>query len=515
MFHPSPRQSPWLLTAAILGCALGGCVVGPKYHAPSATVAPPPPAYKEAATPNVPAPAAATAADPTAGGLGVWTPAQPQDAQLRGKWWEIYNDAELNALEEQLNIDNQNIKQSFENFMAARAMIRESRAQLFPAVGANPSYAHSHSSANVSGGTTSSLIDLPIDVSWEPDLWGKIRNTVHLAQYSAQVSAADLENERLTEQANLAIYFFELRGQDALQQILQATVAGDQKSLELVRAQYETGVVDKIAVVQAQNALDAAQSQATNLGLARAQYEHAIATLIGKPASEFSLPVKPLLATPPPIPVGLPSQLLERRPDIAAAERSMAAANAQIGIAYAAYYPSLTLSASGALESKLWKNLLDWPSRVWSMGPSASETIFDGGSRRATVNQYTAVYNADLAGYRQTVLTALQQVEDALSNLRILTQQIEQQHRAVESAQEVLTLETSRYEMGLDPYIDVVSEQNTLLAARQTLAQLEIQRMTASVQLVEALGGGWDRAQLPTTQQLTAKPSPAGTALRQ
>ena len=331
-----------LLAAVVLSCVLTGCMVGPKYHPPTTQA---PPAYKESPA-NVPqksaAPPATTSTDPTLGGLGDWTVAQPQDASLRGKWWEIYGDPELNALEEQLNINNQNIKQFFENFMAARAIVRQAHAQLFPTVSTGPSWSRSRSSSNmpnVTGaagrapvnGATSTLIDVPAAVSWEPDLWGKIRNTVRQAQYSAQISAADLENERLTEQASLATFFFQLRGQDALQQILDATVAADQKSLELARAQYETGLSDQIAVVQAQTTLQSAQSLATNLGIARAQYEHAIATLIGKAASDFSIPAKPLLTTPPPIPVGLPSQLLERRPDIAAAERSMAAANAQIG----------------------------------------------------------------------------------------------------------------------------------------------------------------------------------------
>lgn len=508
-----------LLAAAILSCVLAGCVVGPKYHAPTTQA---PPDYKESPANAVQRPAApvpATApADPTLGGMGGWTVAQPKDASLRGKWWEIYNQPELNSLEEQLNIDNQSIKQSFENFMAARAIVRQAHAQFFPTVTAGASGSRSRVSANATSGgnqgATVTILDLPVDVSWEPDLWGKIRNTVRQAQYSAQLSAADLENERLTEQAGLASYYFELRGQDALIEILKATVAADQKALDYARAQYETGIGAQIAVVQAESILENVQSQLTNLGVARAQYEHAIAVLVGKAASDFSIRSRPLLITPPNIPVGLPSQLLERRPDIAAAERTLAAANAQIGIAHAAYYPNLSLSASGGFESSTWKHLLDWPSRFWSIGPSVSETIFDAGLRRATVNQYVATYNADLAGYRQTVLTAFQQVEDDLAALRILTEQIQQQHTAVESTKRALELEMARYQTGVDPYLLVVIEQTALLSAQQTMAQIEIQRATASVQLIEALGGGWNRSQLPNPQQVTAKPASSDTVLQ-
>ena len=518
-------KSRSLLLAAALTCALAGCTVGPKYHPPTTQA---PDAYKESPTnvpPQAPAPSVGTASDPTLGGLGVWTVAKPQDALLRGKWWEIYNDAELNALEEQLNINNQNIKQYFENFMAARAIVRQAHAQLFPTVSTAPSWSRSRSSSNLVNttggggstlrGTTSTLIELPVDASWAPDLWGKVRNTIRQAQYSAQLSAADLENERLTEQASLAIFFFELRGQDALQQILNETVAADQKSLDYTRAQYETGLTDQLAVVQAESTLQSAQSQATNLGVARAQYEHAIAVLIGKIASDFSIPAKPMLITPPPIPIGLPSQLLERRPDIAAAERAMAAANAQIGIGYAAYYPNLSFSPAAGFQSSTWEHLVDWPSRFWSIGPTISQNIFDAGLRRATVQQYIATYNANLAAYRQTVLAGFQQVEDALATLRILTQQIQQQRKAVESATVALDLETKRYQEGIDPYIDVVIQQNTLLSSQQILAQIEIQRTTASVQLIEALGGGWDNTQLPTPQQVIAKPEKADTTIQQ
>jgi NodT family efflux transporter outer membrane factor (OMF) lipoprotein len=421
-----------------------------------------------------------------------------------------------------MNIDNQNIRQAFEDFMEARALVREARSQYFPTVSVGGAYTRSRTSSNVgsasstgtSSGQQSQVFSLPADVSWEPDLWGRVRNTVHASQYTAQLTAADLENERLTEQASLAQYFFEIRGQDALQKILNDTVEADKKALESEKARYDTGVDDQISLVEAQTTLESAQSAAINIGIARAQYEHAIAMLVGRPASTFSIPVEPRTSAPPPIPVGLPSQLLERRPDIAAAERNMAAANAQIGVAYAAYYPALTLSASGGVESSALKNLLDWPSRFWSVGPSISETVYDGGLRRATVNQYIATYNANGATYRQSVLTAFQQVEDSLAEVRILSQQILRQREAVDSAQTFLRLELGRYETGIDPYIDVVTAQTTLLSNQQSLAVLEVQEMTASVQLIEALGGGWDRSQLPTPAQVTQKPSKSETAIQ-
>jgi NodT family efflux transporter outer membrane factor (OMF) lipoprotein len=489
-----------------LAMVLAGCMVGPKYHVPPATAQAPPTSYKES-------PSQSQDSDG-------WKVAQPQDAMLRGKWWEIYNDSELNSLEDQLDINNQNIKQYFENFMEARALIAEARSQLFPTVTVGPSYTRSKTSGNLGNssianpGQQSSVGSLPATISWEPDLWGRVRNTIRNAQYNAQLSAADLENERLTEQASLAVYFFEIRGQDALQKILNDTVEADKKALQLTQSLYETGIDDRISVVEAENTLQNAQSTAINLGVARAQYQHAIAVLIGTNASSFSIPVRPSLVDPPPIPVGLPSQLLERRPDIAAAERNMAAANAEIGIAYAAFYPTLALSADGGFESSTFKHLFDYSSRFWSIGPTVDETIYDAGLRRATVNQYVATYNADIASYRQTVLTAFQQVEDYLAAVRIISQQILQQQQAVKSAQEFVTLETARYETGVDPYVNVVTAQTTLLTDQQTLAGLHVQEMTSSVQLIEALGGGWDRTQLPTPSQVSQKLTKAETAIQ-
>jgi NodT family efflux transporter outer membrane factor (OMF) lipoprotein len=490
-----------------------GCAVGPKYHPPAPQ--PPAAAYKESPTQF----------KENEG----WTVAQPADAKLRGKWWEIFNDPELNALEEQLDINNQNIKEYFENFMEARALVREARAQYFPTLATTPSFNRSRTSGNLSttpvntSGTgtapkpqlQSTIYSLPLEASWEPDLWGKVRNTVHETQYAAQVSAADLESERLTEQASLAEYFFEIRGQDMLQRIYNDTVEADQKAYDLARSLYETGISDRISMVEAETTLQSAQAGATNVGIARAQYEHAIAVLVGKAASDFSIPVKPMTTAPPPIPVGVPSELLERRPDVAAAERAMAEANANIGIAYAAYYPNLTLSAAGGFESSAFTHWLSWPSRFWSVGASLSETIFDAGLRRATVQQYVASYNANLASYRQTVLAAFQQVEDALAEVRILSKAIQQEQQAVNSAQTYLKLEQARYDTGIDPYVDVLIAQTTLLADQQTLNNLQVEQMTYAVALVEALGGGWDRSQLPSAQQVTQKPLKSETTIEQ
>jgi NodT family efflux transporter outer membrane factor (OMF) lipoprotein len=501
------------LCAAALLLILPGCVVGPKYHPPAPPA--PAPVYKESPTQFKDA--------------GDWTVAQPADAKLRGKWWEIFNDPDLNALEDQLDINNQNIKQYFENFMAARAVVREARSQYFPTLSVAPSVTHSRASADVGVPTTntsgtgassspqlqSTLYSLPLEASWEPDLWGKVRNTVRQAQYASQVSAADLENERLTEQASLAEYFFEIRGQDKLQQIYDDTVKADQDQYELTRSLYDAGIDDQISVVQAETTLRSAQAGATNVGVARAQYEHAIAVLLGRTASNFSIPVKPMTVAPPPIPIGVPSELLERRPDVAAAERTMAEANAAIGIAYAAYYPNLTLTGSAGFESSSFSKWLSWPSRFWSVGASIPETIFDAGLRRSTVQQNVAIYNADLASYRQTVLTAFQQVEDSLAEVRILSKEIQQQQQAVDSAQTFLKLEQARYDTGVDPYIDVLIAQVTVLADQQTLNGLQVQQMASSVALVEALGGGWDRSQLPTTQQVTQKPAKSETTIEQ
>lgn len=498
------------LVAAIGSLAVAvmvnGCRVGPPYHTP----APPSvtaPNYKES-TVNF-------------HDQDGWKVASPQDAMIRGKWWEVYNEPELNALEEQLNIDNQNIKISFNNFMEARALVAEARAQYWPTISIAPSWGRSRTSANLRNsaqantGQASTLWSAPLSVSWTPDLWGKIRNAVRSAEYGAQVSAADLELEKLTEQASLAQYFFELRGQDMLQQILNHTVEADQKALDATQGAYDAGVGDYISVVEARATLKSAQSSASNVGLLRAQYEHAIAMLVGKIATDFSVPVKPMIYVPPAIPTGVPSQLVERRPDVAAAERTLAEANATIGIGYGAFFPQITLSAGGGFESSTIKHLFDIGSRFWSIGPSASQTIFNGGLYRAQLHQYEATYNADLASYRQSVLTAFQQVEDSLAATRVYSQQIIAQQDAVKAAQEFLDLELQRYQAGVDPFVNVVTAQTTLFNDQVTLNSLQVEEMMSSVQLVQALGGGWDRSQLLTPQQAGAKTTNADYNMQQ
>jgi NodT family efflux transporter outer membrane factor (OMF) lipoprotein len=319
------------------------------------------------------------------------------------------------------------------------------------------------------------------------------------------VSAADLENVKLTEQANLAIFYFQLRGQDALEDLYQKTVEVDGQSLELTRALYRSGLDNDEAVAQAEIALKTSEAFATNAGIARAQYEHAIALLVGEPASTFSIPVRPLTTQVPGIPTGVPSELLERRPDIAAAERTMAEANALIGVEKAAYYPTLSITGTVGFEASKISQWMTSPSRYWSVRPTASETIFDGGLRKSTMAQYAALYNADVAGYKQTVLTAFQQTEDSLSSSRLLTQQMEQQRETVVSVQRNFDVATARYKTGLDPYLNVFTAQSTLLANQQAVITLQVQQMTSSVQLIEALGGGWDISQLPSEHDVRAK----------
>ena len=504
-FHFHSRIAPWL---AVASCLLTGCTVGPKYHTPTAET---PAAYKELTPADFP-------------NMDGWKVAQPKDDALRGKWWEIFDEPQLNALEEKVNISNQNIAAAAASFFAARALVKEARSQLFPSVTTNPSITVQRPSSTVSRGTsggssnggvgtgsTSSSAgtfadySLPFDATWQPDLFGRVRNTVRAAANGAQASAADLENTRLTVQADVAADYFQLRGQDALKQLLDSTVVAYQQTLDLTKAQYETGIGTEEAVAQAETQLKATQAQDAALGIQRAQFEHAIAMLTGQPASTFSIQFEPLKTSPPAIPFGVPSQLLERRPDVAAAERLVAQANAQIGIARAAYFPTVTLSAAAGFESSAITKWFSWPSLFFSAGPAATETLFDAGLRRATVAQFRAQYDETVANYRQAVLTAFQQVEDNLASLRILSVEIEDQDAAVTSAERSLALATDRYQLGIDPYLNVITAQTALLSNRETAVTLRIQQMTASGGLIAALGGGWDASQLQSPAQLISK----------
>jgi NodT family efflux transporter outer membrane factor (OMF) lipoprotein len=489
----------------LLLCA---CNPAPKYARPPA---PTPAAFKEAP-------------EQFKEGAG-WKLAQPGDDKIRSKWWEVYNDPQLNALEEQVAISNQSLKAAEANFRAARALVVSARSALFPTLGATPSYANSRSSATtrsvsvpITGlGAVVNTFSLPLDASYTPDFWHRIRNTVNAQAYSAQASAADVATALITTQADLATFYFELRATDMQRKILADTMVNYRQNVDLTTVLYKTGINSEQDLTQAQNQLDTATAQTTDLGVARAQYEHAIAALIGKPPSELSITVGTFNPDPPPVPVAAPSTLLERRPDIAALERTIAAANAEIGVARAAYYPTLTLSASGGLETSHFTQWFSLPSRFWSVGPGLSQTLYDGGARRALNEQASAQYDAAVANYRQTVLTSFQAVEDQLSSLRILSQEINEQQVAINSSQHYLDLALIRFKTGVDSYLNVITAQNSLLVNRESQVSSELRRMSASVQLILALGGGWDPASLPQMKDLIAKPAkttaaaPSGT----
>ena len=466
------------------------CMVGPKYQRPSA---PAPAAYKE---------------PPPSG----WKEAQPSDGTIRGKWWEIYNDPQLNSLEEQVSISNQNVRLAEAQFREAKAAVRIARSALFPTVSAVPSIISTRTPSQVvgsvqGGGTKVSphgFYSLPFDASYTADLWGSIRRSIAASTANAQVSAADLENARLTFQAELASDYFQLHGLDGDAGLLATAVQSYAEFLQLTRDRYAGGVASLGDVAQAETQLETTRAQLVDAGVQRAQFEHAIAILIGKPPSEVSIPTATLKTPPPATPIGVPSALLERRPDIAANERQVAAANEQIGIAKAAFYPTLTLSGSTGFESADFLKWLTWPSRFWSVGPQLAETLFDAGKRHAQVAQAEAAYDATVDTYRQTVLTAFQQVEDNLSALRILADEAEVEDRAVKAANQSLTISTDQYKGGIASYLQVITAQTAALQDERTAVALLTRRMTASVLLIEALGGGWDASQLPKREDIIA-----------
>ncbi|MGH8710711.1 MAG: efflux transporter outer membrane subunit, partial [Burkholderiales bacterium] len=432
------------------------------------------------------------------------------------KWWEAYNDPLLNNLEEQVNISNQNLAQAEAQYRQARALVQSARAGYFPTVSASASESRSRASSSFSStqlqstnpvtrGITNNYL-LTLEAVWEPDLWGRVRRTVESNEASAQASAADLEAVRLSAQAELAQDYIQLRALDTQKQLLDDTVAAYEKSLQLTQNQYAAGIVAKSDVIQAQTQLKSTQAQSIDVGVQRAQFEHAIALLIGKPASDLTITPAPLTATLPAVPIGMPSDLLERRPDVAAAERLVAAANAQIGVAIAAYFPSLTLSASGGYQSPSWSNWLTVPSRFWAVGPALAETLFDGGLRRAQTDQARAAYDANVAAYRQTVLTGFKEVEDNLAALRILEQEAEVQDEAVQSARQAVALTTNQYKAGTVNYLNVVVVQAAALNNERTAVDILNRRLVASVLLIKALGGGWNTSDLPSTAYLTINP---------
>jgi NodT family efflux transporter outer membrane factor (OMF) lipoprotein len=470
-----------LLVAVLAVCA--GCNLAPRYKRPAVET---PAQFKENSITN----------DID---TNIWQVAQPADATIRSNWWEAFNDTNLDALESQVAISNQNVIVAFSDYLVAHEQVREAQALYFPTLTGNPSVSRQRTFTG--GGLTLrnpnvTTYDLPLDGSWQPDFWGRVRNTVRASAAIAQADAANLENTKLTAQSELASDYFQLRGQDALIQLFADTVGAYSNSLSLTKTLFKTGIDSDEDVAQAETQLETTEALATNLRILRVQLEHAIAVLLGRAPETFSIPAMPLTANPPDIPAGVPSQLLERRPDIAASERAVAAANAQIGVARAALFPNITLSANGGFEAPQTASLFKWGSRVWTIGANASQPIFNAGLYPAIV-QFKAAHEASVAQYRQTVLTAFQQVEDNLAELRILKVQIQQQEVAVKSSQNFLNLATYRYKLGIDSYLNVITAQTTYLTNRQTLDNLYTQQMMDAVLLIEDLGGGWNASQLP------------------
>lgn len=487
------RQSlrgPGLLVFTSL---LAGCTVGPNYHRPDLS-APPPPAYKEGAADAIVAP-------PNPNG-GTWKPATPSDGMLRGKWWEVYNDPQLNALEDQVAGQNQNLRAAMENYLAARNQVRIARADFYPTLTGNASGERAKVSAHrplVPAGAGTQYTDLQLggQASWEPDLWGRIRRNVEASRESAQANAADLANLDLVLHAELATDYFELRGLDSDARLLEKAVADYEHQLQLNQQLVKGGLATEVVVAQAQTQLESTRAQLVDVNQARSQFEHAIATLINKEAREVTLQPAPLDQELPRIPVGVPSQLIERRPDISASERRAAEANARIGIAMSAYYPNVAIGGGGGFESTNIGTLIQGPSAIWSLGAQATQILFDAGRRRAITEQARHLYEAEAATYRATVLGAFNEVEDRLSDLRVLDQETTTEQRAVAAAQHSLDLSNQRYKGGATSYLEVLIAETTLLTNQRTLTDLKTRQFAASVGLVRALGGGWDTSQLP------------------
>jgi NodT family efflux transporter outer membrane factor (OMF) lipoprotein len=465
---------------------LAGCTVGPNYKRPAAEV---PAAYKE---------------------VGNWKQAQPNEQNLGGNWWEIFQDPQLNALEAQVDVSNQNLKAAAAQYTQARAVLRYNRADYFPAITGGASATRNRISNNrppslTTNGRTYSDFQIPLELSYEVDVWGRVRRTVESYREQAQASAADLATVNLSMHAQLALDYFQARTLDAEEQLLNSTVTQYEQALALIQSRFSGGIASDLEVQQAETQLETTRAQAIDVAVARAQYEHAVAILIGKPPADFSLAALPLTASPPPIPAGLPSELLERRPDIAAAERRMASANAQIGVAKAAYYPTISLGATGGFESGVITTLISGPSILWSAGGSAVMPLFDAGRRRANEDQAIAAYDQAVANYRETVLTGFQQVEDNVAALRILEHEAQVQDKAVVAAQKYLELAITRYKGGVTSYLEVTTAQSAALSDELTAVNILGRRMVDAVSLVQALGGGWNSSELPQRPECCGK----------
>lgn len=440
-----------------------------------------PPAYKEAANFNV---------------------AQPSDAAAKGKWWEVYGDPQLNSLEEQVTVSNETLKAAQAQFLEARAAVRVARAAYYPTVSGAASAARTGQSQNkpLFGATspvTYNDFQLPVDVAYEPDVWGRVRRTVEAARSEAQASAADLASVDLSLHAELALDYFELRGLDSQKHLLDSTVVSYEKALELTQSRYHGGIASAVDVAQAQTQLETTRAEDEDVDVQRTAFEHAIAVLVGKAPAEFGQQPTPLTAPPPPLPAGLPSELLQRRPDIAAAERRVQEANAEIGVARAAYFPQFPLTGAGGFDSARLGILLQGPSGFWALAGSAAELIFDGGARRGITEEARAAYELSVDNYRQTTLTAFQEVEDNLAALRVLENEARTQDAAVAASGHSLDLSNSRYRGGVANYLEVTTAQSAALADERAAVDILTRRMTASVLLIKALGGGWNVSQIP------------------
>jgi NodT family efflux transporter outer membrane factor (OMF) lipoprotein len=493
----SPRWSRGRFAESVVLLAglvsLTGCSpVGPDYTKPVYTA---PQAYKETGAQTVVVP-------PPSPQGGSWQPASPSDGMLKGKWWEVYQDPQLNQLEERIASSNQNLRQAYETYLAARDQIAIARANLFPMLSAGSGFAHDSNSRNrplVTPSTKRSYNDLTLEGqgSWEPDFWGRVRRSVEAAHENAQASAADTANVNLSLQAEMATAYFQLRGADSLIQLLDSTVKDLESQLDLAERRLRGGVATEVDVAQAQTQLETVRAQRVDVEQARAQFEHAAGTIANFSLPDFSIPFSPLNLTMPSIPVGVPSQLLERRPDIAAQERRTAAANAQIGIAVSAFYPNITLGGSGGFESTHGGTWLQGPSALWSLGAQATELLFDAGQRHAVTDQTRHSYEAQAAAYRNAILLAFQDVEDQLSSLRVLEREAVAERLAVDSAQHSLDVSNRRYKGGVTSYLEVLTAETTLLQNQQTAVGLQTREFVASVGLIRSLGGGWDVTELP------------------